>query len=107
MRKRSNYINMHETSTRSLFVHALRMTESRSSCLVRLPSIFCNKNKFEAGTREQNMDPAFFQPCANVALVNILSIIAFFINFIESQYATFTMVRAPHPFSDAIILLFL
>ena len=73
---------------------------------MRLPSIFC-KNKLETVTRDKKMDPAIFQACANVALVSILSIIAFFTNFIESAYVTFTMVRTPHPFSDAIILLFL
>ena len=97
---------MYETSTRSLFVHALRMTESRSSCLVRLPSIFC-KNKRETVIREQKIDPALFQACANVALVSILSVIAFCTNFIESEYVTLSIVGAPHPLSDAMISLFL
>ena len=82
---------MHETSTRRLFVHVLRMTESRSSCLVKLPSIFCT-NMLETATREEKVDPALFRACANVALVSILSIIAFFVLFTNSEYATFSSV---------------
>ena len=102
----SKLTNLHETNTRSLFVHARKIIESRSRCLVRLSSVFC-KNRPETLTREEKVDLALFWACANVALVSILSIIAFFIIFMKSEYVTFSMVRAPHPFSDAQITLFL
>ena len=82
------------------------MIESRSSCLVRLSSIFCGSG-LETFTREEKVDPVLFWACANVALVHILRRIAFFIIFMKSEYVTFSMVRAPHPFSDAKITLFL
>ena len=100
------FTNLHETRTRSLLVHARKIVESRSSCLVRLSSVFC-KNGPETLTREEKVDPALFRACANVALVSILSIFVFLIIFMKSEYATFSMVRGPRPFSDAKKALFL
>ena len=97
---------MHQACTRSIFLNAPNMVESRIHSLVRLSSVFC-KNGPETLTREEKVDPALFRACANVALVSILSIIAFFIIFLKSEYVTFSIVRVPHPFSDAKITLFL
>ena len=59
-----------------------------------LPSIFC-KNMSETATRAEKMDPALFLACANVALVSIISAIAFLIIFMKSEYITVSMIRAP------------
>ena len=104
--KFTNIKNMHQACTRGIFLHAPNIEESRIHSLVRLSSVFC-KNGPETLTREEKVDPALFRACANVALVIILSIIAFFIIFMKSEYVTLSMVRAPHPFSDAQITLFL
>ena len=42
------------------------------------------------------MNPALFRVCANVPLVSVLSTFLFSSIFVESEYATFSMVRAPH-----------
>ena len=87
-------------------MHARKIIESISSCLVRLASVFC-KNGPETFTREEKVDPALFRACVNVALVSILSIIAFCIIFMKSEYDAFSMVRAPHANSAIKKALFL
>ena len=87
--------NMHQACTRSIFLNAPNMVESRIHSLVRLSSVFC-KTLRETATRQWIVNPALFRVCANVPLVSVLSTFLFSSIFVESEYATFSMVRAPH-----------
>ena len=82
------------------------MVESRIHSLVRLSSVFC-KTLRETATRQWILNPALFRVCANVPLVSVLSTFLFSSIFVESEYATFSMVRAPHANSAIKKALFL
>ena len=97
---------MHQACTRSIFLNAQNMVESRIHSLVRLSSVFC-KTLRETATRQLIVNPALFRVCANVLLVNVLSTFLFSSIFVESEYATFSMVRAPHANSAIKKALFL
>ena len=90
--------NMHQACTRSIFLNAPNMVESRIHSLVRLSSVFC-KTLRETATRQWIVNPALFRVCANVPLVSVLSTFLFSSIFVESEYVTFSMVRGPRPFS--------
>ena len=86
--------NMHQACTRSIFLNAPNMVESRIHSLVMLSSVFC-KTLRETATRQWIVNPAVFRVCANVPLVSVLSTFLFSSIFVESEYATFSMVIAP------------
>ena len=89
--------NMHQACTRSIFLHASKMAESRIHCLVRLSSVFC-KNGLGTATRQWITNPALFRVGANVPLVSVLGTFLFLSIFMKSEYATFSMVRASRAF---------
>ena len=98
--------NMHQACTRSMFLNAPNMVESRTHFLARLSSVFCNI-LHETATRQWIVNLALFRVCANVLLVSVLSTFLFSSIFVESEYATFSMVRAPHANSAIKKALFL
>ena len=87
--------NIHRACTRSIFLNAPNMVESRIHSLVTLSSVFCNTWS-ETATRQWIVNPALFRVCANVLLVSVLSTFLFSSIFVKSEYVTFSMVRAPH-----------
>ena len=97
---------MHQAYARSIFLNAPNMVEFRIHVLVRLSSVFC-KTLRETATRQLIVNPALFRVCANVLLVSVLSTFLFSSISVESEYATFSMVRAPRANSAIKQALFL